>query len=266
MNLRLRRLKKFSCGREGKSLVLDKIEKYLNESMVLLPEGIELIRDFQDLNQWINSNSKMSIPGTIGNKKETKDKFEIKPFFLLQFPVTIDIYDFITSEVGSELNNPIPIVNVSWNEAVRFCNSLSLALGYTPCYSFNENMNVVTFNKNQNGFRLPTDAEWQYACRAKSKGYRYGELDSLAWYQANSLNQVHPVGQKLPNVWDLYDMLGNVWEWCWDLYDEKRYGTYRVFRGGSWAEEARSCGATSRRKSFPDFKIDDLGFRIARSL
>lgn len=74
------------------------------------------------------------------------------------------------------------------------------------------------------------------------------------------------MGQKHPNQWGLYDMLGNAWEWCWDLYDEKTYGEYRIFRGGSWAEEARGCGATNRRRGHPTFKIDDLGFRLAKSL
>ncbi|APO46127.1 hypothetical protein BS614_20240 [Paenibacillus xylanexedens] len=69
----------------------------------------------------------------------------------------------------------------------------------------------------------------------------------------------------LPNPWGLYDLIGNVWEWCWDLYDAERYGNYRVFRGGSRAEVESNCGSTSRRKSMPNFKIDDLGFRIAHT-
>ena len=72
--------------------------------------------------------------------------------------------------------------------------------------------------------------------------------------------------RKEPNAWGLYDMLGNVWEWCYDLYDENVYGSYRIFRGGSWAEGARGCGATYRRRSHPTFHIDDLGFRLARSI
>jgi formylglycine-generating enzyme required for sulfatase activity len=124
----------------------------------------------------------------------------------------------------------------------------------------------VNCNLGADGYRLPTEAEWQYACKAGTTGYRYGELDEIAWYEENSEGGVHEVGKKGPNAWGLHDMLGNVWEWCWDLYDEEVYGSYRVFRGGSWAEEDRGCGATCRRRSHPTFGIDDLGFRLARSL
>lgn len=80
-----------------------------------------------------------------------------------------------------------------------------------------------------NGYRLPSEAEWQYACKAGTTGYTYGELQKIAWYNENSSGQIHDVGKKEPNAWGLYDMLGNVWEWCYDLYDETVYGSYRIF-------------------------------------
>jgi sulfatase modifying factor 1 len=73
------------------------------------------------------------------------------------------------------------------------------------------------------------------------------------------------VAQLLPNAWGLYDMLGNVWEWCWDVYDAEVYGSYRVFRGGGWFDERWSCRASVRRRSFPTFRLDDLGFRVVRN-
>lgn len=138
--------------------------------------------------------------------------------------------------------------------------------GLKECYSVSDDSESVVWNGEADGYRLPTEAEWQYACKAGTGGYRYGELDEIAWYHENSGGMVHQVGQKRPNAWGLYDMLGNVWEWCWDVYEENVYGSYRFFRGGSWAEEARGCGATCRRRSHPTFRIDDLGFRLARSL
>lgn len=116
------------------------------------------------------------------------------------------------------------------------------------------------------GYRLPSEAEWEYACRAGTDGPRYGDIDSIAWYRENSGGYIHPVGQKQPNAWGLYDMLGNVWEWCSDQYDPVVYGSYRIFRGGGWADAERGCLATNRRRSHPTFQIDDLGFRLAQSL
>lgn len=108
--------------------------------------------------------------------------------------------------------------------------------------------------------------EWRYACKAGITGYRYGEIKDIAWYCENSEGRIHEAGKKEPNKWGLYDMLGNAWEWCWDLYDEKTYGPYRVFHGGSWAESARGCGASCRRRGHPSFCIDDLGLRLSKSI
>jgi formylglycine-generating enzyme required for sulfatase activity len=157
------------------------------------------------------------------------------------------------------------MVNVSWYNAISFCNLLSKECGLKECYTFDYNGNNVFCDWNTTGYRLPTDAEWQYACKAGSTGYRYGEINDIAWYSENSEGRIHEVGNKEPNKWGLYDMLGNLWEWCWDLYDEKTYGSYRIFRGGSWSESERGCGATCRRRGHPSFCIDDLGFRLAKS-
>ena len=122
-------------------------------------------------------------------------------------------------------------VNVTWYDTISFCNLLSRESGLKECYTFNKNGSDIFCDWKANGYRLPKDAEWQYACKAQSIGYRYGEIIDIAWYCENSENRIHEVGEKEPNKWGLYDMLGNSWEWCWDLYDEKTYGAYRVFRG-----------------------------------
>lgn len=157
----------------------------------------------------------------------------------------------------------LPVTEVSWLDSLVFCNTLSRILGRVECYTISNETENTIYDKTANGFRLLTDAEWQYACKGGTKGYRYERIEQIAWYKENSNGSAQPVGELLPNPWGLYDMVGNVWEWCWDLYDTERYRDYRVFRGGSWAEVENNCGSTIRRKSMPTFKIDDLGFRIA---
>src|SRR5690606_23798597 len=211
------------------------------------------------------------IPNGVVDMRDDRTKrtwqTEISSFLLAPVPVTRRLYESITHRtIDEHIPLEAPVVNVSWLDAVSFCNEMSIANGLTPCYSNIEDEEAVLCNWQADGYRLPTEAEWQYACKAETTGYRYGELADIAWYRDNASEQLHPVGQKQPNTWGLYDMLGNVWEWCWDLYDVEVYGSYRIFRGGSWAEEARGCGATTRRRSHPTFRIDDLGFRLARSL
>lgn len=192
---------------------------------------------------------------------------DINPFLLAKFPVTQELYFHVTNEEPSTIKgNRHPVESVTWKDAVSFCNKLSIQSGLNPCYEIKEEKEEITFDITANGFRLPTEAEWEYACKAGTAGIRYGDINSVAWFKDNSSMTTHIVGQKEPNAWGLYDMLGNVWEWCSDIYDETVYGSYRIFRGGGWADEERSVMATTRRRSHPlKFKIDDLGFRIARN-
>nr|WP_128547109.1 SUMF1/EgtB/PvdO family nonheme iron enzyme [Larkinella soli] len=191
----------------------------------------------------------------------------IESFLLSRYPVTQALYFSVTGEVpGTFSGGRKPVETVSWLDAVRFCNRLSEQTGLRPCYSFGSEGADVRFDGAADGYRLPTEAEWEYACKAGTKDSRYGDLDRIAWYKGNSGGTTHDVGLKEPNAWGLYDMLGNVWEWCTDVYDETVYGSYRIFRGGGWCDEERGCLATNRRRSHPSsFKIDDLGFRIARN-
>lgn len=219
---------------------------YIEYPMVNIPAGEVLLRDDRLGTTWSVS---------------------VNAFLLAPVPVTKELYHSIGEKaIGTNDHPQSPMVEVSWNEAIAFCNLLSRNDGLQECYTISDNDDSVVCDWSADGYRLPTEAEWQYACKAGTTGYRYGELAEIAWFQDNAEGRVHEVGKKLPNAWGLYDMLGNTWEWCWDVYDEKVYGSYRVFRGGSWAEEARGCGATCRRRSHPTFRIDDLGFRLARSL
>lgn len=201
------------------------------------------------------------------DRTSSKWKVDIQPFLLARYPVTMELYLAITQKSSiSNDGDHNPVVNISWNDAISFCNLLSQTAGLKECYSISHDGENIICDWESDGYRLPSEAEWQYACKAGTTGYRYGELDKIAWYNENSAGTIHEVGRKEPNAWGLYDMLGNVWEWCWDLYDQNVYGSYRIFRGGSWAEEARGCGASCRRRSHPSLTIDDLGFRLAKSM
>jgi len=218
----------------------------LNVEMVEIPGGSIELRDDRTKEKW---------------------NVELEPFLIAKFPVTQDLYFEITKESpGTFKGDRLPVETVTWKDGITFCNLLSIHRGLKPCYSVDATTGEISFNTNADGFRLPTEAEWEYACKAGTTGIRYGELDLIAWYKDNSEKKTHPVGMKSANAWGLYDMLGNVWEWCSDIYDETVYGSYRIFRGGGWYDEARGCMATNRRRSHPtSFKIDDLGFRIARN-
>jgi formylglycine-generating enzyme required for sulfatase activity len=136
----------------------------------------------------------------------------------------------------------------------------------TPAYRLARDVELVECDPSADGYRLPNEAEWEHACRAGTTGARYGPLDDIAWYRGNSHERIHEVGGKRPNAWGLFDMLGNIWEWCWDIYDPGVYLSYRVLRGGGWFDEHWSCRASVRRRSHPTFQIDDVGFRLARSI
>ena len=172
-----------------------------------------------------------------------------------------------------------PVTCVNWNDAVRFCNWLSEKEGRTPCYKVEGES--VTWDRNVDGYRLPTEAEWEYACRAGTKSRFFtGDTDSdlgrAGWYSGNTGGKTHPIGKKDPNAWGLYDMHGNVGEWCWDWYGEyptgavtdqagPERGTYRVFRGGSWSNIARHCRSANRSFYIPGSRRYSLGFRPVRS-
>jgi formylglycine-generating enzyme required for sulfatase activity len=191
---------------------------------------------------------------------------EVASFRMSAVPVTQAWYARVTGERPSAARGErLPVEGVSWWDAVRFCNALSRAEGLTPVYRLRDDSESVGLDASGDGYRLPTEAEWEHACRAGGSGPRYGRLDEIAWYRGTSQERIRPVGGKLPNAWGLYDMLGNVWEWCWDVYDAEVYGTYRVLRGGGWADEHWSCRASVRRRSHPTFRIDDVGFRVARA-
>jgi formylglycine-generating enzyme len=173
--------------------------------------------------------------------------------------VTQEQYEAVMGSNPSNFKGPdLPVERVTWYEAVEYCNELSRQEGLDPCYSGSGASMLCDFTAN--GYRLPTEAEWEYACRAGTEtDFHTGNmthsgsspldpaLDRAGWYFGNSGSTTHPVGEKEPNAFGLYDMHGNVWEWCWDWYASDYYasspaedprgpasGSDRVVRGGSW--------------------------------
>jgi formylglycine-generating enzyme required for sulfatase activity len=191
---------------------------------------------------------------------------DLDAYLLASTAVTQAAYEAVTGRRPSTSHGDrLPVECVSWWDAVEFCNLLSDRDGLTRAYELDDVRDQARRVTSADGWRLPSEAEWEHACRGGTTGPRYGELDDIAWHRGNSRETVHEVAQKQPNRWGLFDMLGNVWEWCWDVYDAEVYGSYRVLRGGGWYDERWSCRAGVRRRSHPTFRIDDVGFRLART-
>ena len=246
-----------------------------------------------------------------------------RPFLLKSTPVTQGEWQALMGNNPSYFKgggDECPVEQINWWEALAFCNALSLREGFEPCYELKisndkkpgENMECesATFKGlDCTGYRLPTEAEWEYAVRAGTNTALYTgnitivgennapELDEIAWYGGNSgvsykgsldssgwpemqfptnKSGTHPVGQKKQNSWGLYDMLGNVWEWTWDRYENYGKNTvndpvghyrsvYRVIRGGGFDGYARYCRSAIRRNRPPGYRGHVLGFRVART-
>jgi formylglycine-generating enzyme required for sulfatase activity len=212
-----------------------------------------------------------------------------RPFYLGVYEVTQGQYKALIGANPSHFHgsDDLPVENLSWTEAIAFCNKLSNREGLTPCYRSDGER-----QSGGEGYRLPTEAEWEYACRAGSTTkFNFGEdwslLGEFAWYRSNSESKTHPVGQKRPNAWGLYDMNGNALEWCWDWYGHNGYvrlppidpqgpdttdsssganlyGAFRVYRGGSWDNGPRNMRSAARGWRPKEQYFDIVGLRVVR--
>ncbi len=169
--------------------------------------------------------------------------------------------------------------NISWDDVVSFCNKLSKLEGLQPAYTLSGGS--VTYNRGANGYRMPTEAEWEYAARAGTDLLYAGSntIGDVAWYSGNSSSTTHPVASKGANAWGLYDMSGNVWEWVHDWYDSAYYssspgsdptgptsGADRVGRGGGWDVTAGSARVANRAWFTPGGRNAYLGVRLVRTI
>jgi formylglycine-generating enzyme required for sulfatase activity len=248
-----------------------------------LPSG-RFYMGSHDSDEYLRNNEhpqhKVIIPGNI---------------FIGVYPVTQKQF-FELMEYNPSLvleNEDCPVEGVSWYSAVEFCNKMSEAESLTPYYE----IKAVRYRANRSiesakvsilggdGYRLPTEAEWEYACRAGSItpwcfGDQVLDVVNYAWYYDNSMMETHPVGQRKPNSWGLYDMMGNVMEWCYDWYSDVYYqqcseeeenptgpedGMTKVLRGGAWQFGAEATRSAYRNNSTPDAAAGVIGFRVCRN-
>ena len=251
---------------------------------------------------------KMGSNAGYSDNKPVHEVTITKPFYMGKYEVTQAEYEVYCSYGGIILSygdgDNYPAYNVSWYDALVYCNKRSMAEDLTPCYSINDSTNpekwgdvptssdstwnLVECNWNANGYRLPTEAEWEYAARAgdntvDSLTYSgtsdVNKLGDYAWYYDSANDNTHEVGTKLPNAFGLNDMSGNVWEWCWN-WNTKSYdteaeggnnptgssaGSSRVFRGGSWNCNSDKCTVSLRSGDYPYKLRNDSGFRVVRA-
>jgi formylglycine-generating enzyme required for sulfatase activity len=181
-----------------------------------------------------------------------QNEVTVATFYMSKYEVTQAPYKSVMGTNPSNFKgDDLPVESVTWNDAVDFCRKLS--------------------QLTHRNYRLPTEAEWEYAARAGTTGPFAGKLDAMAWYNGNASGRTHPVGQKQPNAFGLYDMNGNVWEWCQSKYKTYPYKAddgrenlqetaVRVMRGGSWENSELSCRSAYRRRVLPALRT--IGFRI----
>lgn len=224
--------------------------------------------------------------------EKPEHKVVLNDFYIAAYEVTFEDYDLFCDATGYDYcddggfgRGKFPVMNVSWEDAVFYCNWLSSRHGYDKAYHIqNDSMGIaITVDFTKNGYRLPTEAEWEYAAKggSKSEGYAYcgsNNPKEIAWYSANSDGKPKEIGTKNPNELGIYDMSGNAWEWCWDVYDKDYYakspesnptgpekGNMRVYRGGNFNSKIDFTRLTRRFFLSQTLESGMIGIRLVRS-
>ena len=226
----------------------------------------------------------------------------VNDFHIGEFPVTNLLWETLISKKNNRfsfIGENRPMENVSWFDAVVFCNALNILCNLEPCY-FSDAQHKIIFGKTNDGFtfqnegivylkadiksyRLPIEIEWEFAARGgtywrNNLHFSGGnDLNNVGWYDENSHNETKPIGLKFPNQLGIYDMSGNVWEWCYDWYNAlyktssdptplgPDKGNHRVLRGGCWHSRVLLCGVAHRFRDSPSNRSNDIGFRLVLS-
>ena len=261
-----------SCSKDDRNPV--ELEKQGTIPMVLIPAGT-----FQ-----------MGNTGAYSGYDSEKPVHTVtisKAFYMSKYEITQKQYQAVMDTNPSNfIGENLPVEMVTWYNAIAFCNALSQLEGLAPCYTINGTN--VSCNWEANGYRLPTEAEWEYAAKAGTSTDFYSgslthsgsspidpNLDKIGWYAGNSASKTQSVGQKQANAFGLYDMSGNLYEWCWDWYGDytsatatdpkgPTYGSNRIHRGGSWISTAYYCRSALRNYFNPNFSHNIIGFRVVK--
>jgi len=221
------------------------------------------------------------IMGSSENKDEFPHSVTVSSFYISKYEVTQKEWkEIMQYNFSAFQGDDLPVTDISWLDAIDYCNKISLKEGLKPCYS-EEDRDIIC-DWTANGYRLPTEAEWEYAAKGgiESKGYIFSgsnDANTVAWFKDNA-SRTHKIGTKKPNELGLYDMSGNVAEWCWDGYDENYYFSnenfnpkggenyeVKICRGGCWNYNSDYCKNAKRAKFNITGEAWNCGFRVVRN-